>query len=75
MLSSGYAVLAGSEKRSPAVMSTARPTGTTAAIVGCPRGSFLARAEGARIEMRHVVAACRRELAKQGIELRGELAR
>jgi SpoVK/Ycf46/Vps4 family AAA+-type ATPase len=37
--------------------------------------AFLARAEGARIEMRHVVAACRRELAKQGIELRGELAR
>ena len=34
-------------------------------------GAFLARTEGGRIGMRHVLAACRRELAKQGIELRG----
>jgi hypothetical protein len=33
--------------------------------------AFLARAEGTRIGMRHVLAACRRELAKQGVELRG----
>jgi hypothetical protein len=33
--------------------------------------AFLARTEGSRIGMRHVLAACRRELAKQGIELRG----
>jgi len=44
MVSSGYAARAGSEKRSPAVMSTARPTGMTAATVGRQRGSFLARA-------------------------------
>jgi hypothetical protein len=33
--------------------------------------AFFARAEGTRIGMRHVLAACRRELAKQGVELRG----
>ncbi len=33
--------------------------------------AFLARTEGACIGMRHLLAACRRELAKQGIELRG----
>ena len=33
--------------------------------------AFLARSEGSRIGMRHLLAACRRELAKQGVELRG----
>jgi SpoVK/Ycf46/Vps4 family AAA+-type ATPase len=35
--------------------------------------AFLACDEGSRIGMRHLVAASRRELAKQGIELRGGL--
>ena len=35
--------------------------------------AFLARAEGARIGMRHLLAAAQREMAKQGVQLRAPL--
>jgi MoxR-like ATPase len=48
-----------------------RLTMTGAEIKGTALGAaFLARAEGARIGMRHVVIAAQREMAKQGLRLR-----
>ena len=35
--------------------------------------AFLARAEGSRIGMRHLVAAAKREMAKHGVTLRVDL--